>query len=150
MIARYRRFSSLSPSRRRLLLEAASLISFAWIGLRVLRFPTLRRALSRHVGSAARATVGQSHAAAIDQVRWAITTAGSLFPFATCLVQALAADAMFRRRGLACELRVGVRVRRNSAVPFDAHAWVHCDGAVVIGAIENLTDFTLLCTLRSP
>ena len=43
---------------------------------------------------------------------------------------------------------IGVDVRRNSAAPFHAHAWVHCDGAVVIGAIDNLTDFKVLCTLR--
>ena len=71
------------------------------------------------------------------------------FPSATCLVQALAADAILRRRGLACELRIGVRARDDSTVPIEAHAWVECDGAVAIGAIENLSAFKVLTSQRS-
>jgi hypothetical protein len=82
--------------------------------------------------------------AAIGPVRWAIAAVAARCPPATCLIQALAADAMLRRRGLPCELRIGVRPRGDGAVPVEAHAWVECAGAVAVGAIDGLSSFTVL------
>jgi hypothetical protein len=144
VIALYRRFTSLDRPDRRLVLEAASLMAFVSTGLRLLSFSALRRILDHHVGSPTIGKTGQLDASAVGRVRWAITAVAARFPSATCLVQALAADAILRRKGLACELRIGVRVRGDSVVPVEAHAWVECDGAVVIGAIENLSEFQVL------
>ena len=150
MIALSRRFTSLDRSDRRLVLEAASLMALVWIGLRLLRFLTLRRILDHYAGSPTTGNAGQSHAGAIGRVCWAITGVAARFPVsATCLVQALAADAILRRTGLASALYIGVRVRRNSAVPFEAHAWVECEGGVAIGGIESLPDFKVLTALTS-
>jgi len=147
-------------------------MAVVWTGLRLLPFSTLRRILDHYAGSPTAGNIGQPrgthkvtrgrHEAkgrrqnengvrliAIGTVRWAITAVAARFPSATCLVQALAADAILRRRGLACELHIGVRVRGNTAVPLEAHAWVECDGAVAIGAIENLSDYKALTALRS-
>jgi hypothetical protein len=124
-------------------------MAFVWTGLRLLRFPTVRRILDHYVGSRTAGNIAQPQQIAIGPVRWAITAVAARFPSATCLVQALAADAILRRRGLACELRIGVRVRGNTGVPLEAHAWVECDGAVAIGAIENLSDYKVLTALRS-
>ena len=148
MIALCRRFTSLERSDRRRVLEAASLMALVWTGLRVLRFPTLRRLLHRYARSSATGNAGRPHSSATYPVQWAITTVAARLPWATCLVQALAADAILRRRGLTSELRIGVRVRGNSDVPFKAHAWVECGGTVVTGAIEELADFKVLTTLR--
>ena len=130
------------------MLEAASLMALVWTGLRLLRFPTLRRLLHRYARSSATGNAGQPHSSATYPVQWAITTVAARLPWATCLVQALAADAILRRRGLTSELRIGVRVRGNSDAPFKAHAWVECGGTVVTGAIEELADFKVLTTLR--
>ena len=62
-------------------------------------------------------------------------------------MQALAADTILRRRGVACELRIGVRAADNGAGPIEAHAWVDCGGAVAVGAINDLTDFKVLATM---
>ena len=150
MIALYRTFTSLDRSDRRLVLEAISLMGLVWIGLRLLRFLTLRRILDHYAGSPTTGDARQSDGGAIAQVRWAITGVAARFPVsATCLVQALAGDAILRRKGLPSELYIGVRVRANSAVPFAAHAWVECEGGVAIGGIENLPDFKVLTALRS-
>ena len=91
-----------------------------------------------------------AHPSAIGSVRRAITAVAARFPSATCLVQALAADAMLRRRRLASELRLGVRLRDHGDsadvpdVPIEAHAWVECDGGVVIGAVAHQSEFTVL------
>jgi len=151
LIALCRRFTSLDRSDRRRVLEAASLMALVWTGLRVLRFPTLRRLLHRYARSSTTSTTGNAgrpHSSATYPVQWAITTVAARLPWATCLVQALAADAILRRRGLTSELRIGVRVPRNHDVPFKAHAWVECGGTVVTGAIDELADFKVLTTLR--
>jgi Transglutaminase-like superfamily len=147
VIAVYRSFTALDRADRRLVLEAAVLIAIAWTGLRLLKFATLRRTLDRFAGSPASAGSGRSHAALIDRVGWAITAIARRCPAATCLVQALAADTILRCRGVACELRIGVRAGDNCARPIEAHAWVDCGGAVAVGAIDDLTDFKVLATL---
>jgi hypothetical protein len=144
VIALCHRFTSLDRLNRRLVLEAALVMAFVWTGLRLLRFPTLRRMLDRYAATSSPVHVGTSPSRTIGKVRWAISAVAARFPSATCLVQALAADAILRRRGLAPELRIGIRARSHSARPIEAHAWVECDGSVAIGSIENLSDFTLL------
>jgi hypothetical protein len=144
VIALYRRFASLDRRDRRLVVEAASVMALVWTGLRLLRFPALRRLLDRYASTRTRLRAGEPSLTTIGNVRWAITAVAARFPTATCLVQALAADAILRRRGLAPELHIGVRSRDNRARPIEAHAWVECDGSVAIGSIENLSDFTQL------
>jgi hypothetical protein len=148
VIAAYRSFSALDRADRRLVLEAAVLMAFAWTGLRLLRFATLRRALDRFAGPPACAKSRQTHAALIGRVGWAITATAARFPAANCLVQALAAVTILRSRGVACELRIGVRAGDNGAGPIEAHAWVDCGGAVAVGAVDDLTEFKMLAALR--
>ena len=148
MIALYYGFRSLDRPARRLVLEAASLLALVWTGLRVLRVSTVRRILDHYAGSPATSHAGLPRANAIGPVGWAVTAVAARFPSATCLVQALTADAMLRRRGLASEVRIGVRVRNIGGVPVEGHAWVECEGTVAIGAVENLSDFEVLTPLR--
>lgn len=147
--ALYRRFARLGRSDRRLIVESAFLMALVWVGLRLLPFRTLRRILDRSAASPAARKTDWADADAIDRVHWAITALAIGFPSATCLVQALAADVLLRRRGVACELRLGVRAGGTNTVPIEAHAWIECDDAVVIGAIENLSAYKLLTPPRS-
>lgn len=59
----------------------------------------------------------------------AVLSASRAVPRATCLVQALALQAMLGRRRRPSELKLGVR----RSAGFEAHAWLEVDGAVVIG-----------------
>jgi hypothetical protein len=68
-------------------------------------------------------------------------------PRASCLTQALALRYLLARAGHACELHVGVR--RNPLGRFEAHAWVSCNGRIVLGAgTTRLADFTPLAERR--
>ena len=149
MMSSSRRFMSLGRSDRRLVLETASLMAVVWIGIRLLRFQTLRRLLNQFVASPSAGNIHQPNLSAIDRVPWAISAVAARWPSATCLVQAIAADVLLRRNGLACELRLGVRVGGH-ALPLEAHAWVECNGAVAIGALEDLSTFELVPAPRSP
>ena len=149
MIDLCRRFIALERAQRRLVVEAAALMAIVWVGLRLHRFLTLRRILDRFVAlTATHAGIAPPHA--IGAVRRAITAVAVRVPSATCLVQALAADAMLRRRRVAAELHLGVRLRDRATaagvpnVPIEAHAWVECDGGVVIGAIPDHSEFQVL------
>lgn len=68
--------------------------------------------------------------------------------FRTCLVEALAAHAMLRRRGFPSELRLGVRTPGSQAASLVAHAWVECDGVVVVGDDRDLPQYAVLSATR--
>jgi hypothetical protein len=138
----WRGFRRLDGADRTLVLEAAFLVVAILIGLRIVRYSVLCRWLS---GPASRRSRPR---APVARVAWAIATVTDRVPGTTCLVRALAAEAMLRRRGYQPEVRFGVRdpaVRRNQ---LDAHAWVECEGAVVVGATEDLTDYLVLSAPR--
>lgn len=143
MIPPWSRFRVLSPGDRLLVLEAAIVLVLVWAGLWVLRFTILRRLLDRYAGRAD-ASVDRARPA-LDRVGWAVIAVARRLPVPmTCLVQALAADAMLRRRGFASQVRIGVRLHRNSARPLEAHAWVECDGGIVVGEVDDLADYAVL------
>ena len=170
------RFVYLSRSDRRLVLEAALLLSAARLGLWLLPFQVVSRLLDK----ATRPRVAV--AAPALRIAWAIGAAARYIPAATCLAQALAGRAMLIRHGHAAQLRIGVarapvsqsaeprrradeaKRRRTwrlrvfvSAPPQPiaacmtndrilAHAWVECDGAVLVGGLADLARYTLLPT----
>jgi len=144
MMTLYRSFTRLDNADRWLVVQAASVMALVWAGLRLLRFSTLRRILYSCAGSQIMRPARRPDARAINRVRWAIRAVAARFPAATCLVQALAGQLMLERRGLPCELRIGVRAGCAGGVPIEAHAWVECNGGVAIGAIEDLSAFHLL------
>ena len=69
-----------------------------------------------------------------DQVRWAMAHAQRVVPHATCLPQALAAEALLTRGGLPAELNIGVM---KTGGKLAAHAWVESDGRIVVGDLGN-------------
>ena len=64
----------------------------------------------------------------------AVEMAAHFVPGATCLVKAQVACAMLNRFGYDAEVRIGVLKKSAS---LKAHAWVKCDGVVVMGYAGN-------------
>jgi Transglutaminase-like superfamily len=148
VIPLYRRFVLLGRADRRLLIEAASLMAVVWAGLRLIRFRALLRMLDWYTGPPS-PRVPESSSGVPVRVGWAIKAVARRFPAATCLVQALAADALLRRRGFASRVRIGVRIDRRGERPLEGHAWIECQGAVSIGAVEDLSDFKALAAMEA-
>jgi len=120
------RFIELSRADRLLLLQSLVLIPAVSILLRILGLqPTLSvlDRLSRRRLRAMRPQSGLLDASAICRVVGTAARHG-LFS-ATCLRQALALWFLLRRRGMAAELRIGVR---KNADRLEAHAWVESNG----------------------
>jgi hypothetical protein len=158
VLANVRRSCALSTEDRRLLAEAAALLVCFWLAIYILPVPTLRRYLSRRGGQGSRVAAGPAVTAmqgaavsstrpAIERIAWSIAAVAGRLPGAmTCLVQALAAHSMLRSRGYASELRLGVRQPARSK-SLEGHAWVVCEG-VIVGEVENLSDYRVMCATR--
>jgi hypothetical protein len=150
MIATCRRFQALPPHRRRLVCEAAVLLASILVGLRILPFLRLRRLVDRcaALGSATNGTVSDTvlRRAAVNSVEWAIGAVAARMR-ASCLARALAAAAMLRRRGVRCDLRLGVRPATSAAI--EAHAWVECDDGLVVGLAADQAEYKVLEAARS-
>ena len=142
MLQTFRRFATLDRMQRGLVIEAAVLMFLGWVGLRLFRFLTLQRLFDRVV----MLTSSQPAAAEEDvvpRVRRAVIAVAARWSPATCLVQALAADVMLRRRRLSCVVRFGVRQTGTTGDPLEGHAWVECGGSTV-DAIDGQSVFRVL------
>ena len=123
------------------LMAAALAVAFAHVSLRLLG---LRRSL-RLVRSHTRGRVSESTASqeAIRSACRRVAKAAAFYPGrAECLEQSLAVHLLLRRRGVAAELRMGVRPS-----PFTAHAWIEYQGRPVNETedfIHQLTPFPSL------
>lgn len=133
------------PVRRRLpAIEAVALVVLAQVATKLLGSPRLMRVLGdtrpprrtphpQQPETFRRARrVGRTVERVSDRLPW----------HPVCLPQALATRTMLRRRGIACEMHLGI----TSTTPLAAHAWVTAGGQVVQGGpVDHVTP---LATLR--
>jgi hypothetical protein len=125
----------LAPSQRWLLLRAWLLLGTIRVALWLLPFRVVQSLLAQPNPS--------SRSVEIEQIGWAVTVAAAYLPFARCLPQALAAQTLLLRHGYAADLRIGVA--RDFGDRLEAHAWVECDGRIVIGgSASSLARYTPL------
>jgi hypothetical protein len=66
-----------------------------------------------------------------DRIAWAVVVVSSYVPAASCLTQALAAQALLARRGCPAQLQIGVA--RGAHGQLEAHAWVEVAGQAILG-----------------
>jgi len=121
-------FVALPSAEQRLIVAAAVLLAGIRIGLWVLPFRSVRGAV-RRLGNRPRSR--SDSGPPVERIVWAVGAADRLVPRTTCLVRALAAQALLERRGYASQLRFGVAGGAGRA--FEAHAWLERDGRVLIG-----------------
>jgi hypothetical protein len=146
VIAAWRRYRALPPADRLLLREALTLLTLVRLGLVIFPFASVRRMLH---GSAPSES-GETNVPA--RVAWAMGTLSRRAPApATCLAQALVAEALLRRRGARSALRIGVRRRSDASPgPLDAHAWVECGDLIVVGRLDDLSEYSVLAAAELP
>jgi hypothetical protein len=135
----WRTFRSLGAERRGLIVEAAALSGVVWLGLRLVSFVRLRRLLDAW----AKGTTASWSDTPPEAIGWAVAAVGSRSPARTCLIEALTADAMLRRRQYESVLQLGVRKTEDRLRPLDGHAWVESNGVIIVGVIENLGEYAL-------
>jgi len=79
-----------------------------------------------------------------DRIVWAVRAAARFVPGSTCLVQALAAQALLIRHGFRPRLTIGVA--KSEFDRFGAHAWVTSEDTVLIGEHQS-ENYTALLVL---
>lgn len=130
------------PGDLPLLAEALFELARAVLILRRKPFSDVARHLTR--------AIGPERPAAPDlfpmRMRWAVMTMSGYVPWrSVCFDQAIAAQRMLRRRGIAASLVYGVR---NSEQGMDAHVWVRlADDRIVLGG-ETASQFRPIAVFR--
>jgi hypothetical protein len=122
-----RRFARLPGADKFLLLRALFVVSVTRVGLWLLPIGALRRIVLR-TGRKTRV------APPVTGLVWAVKIVSRYVPVATCLTQALALQWLLMRSGHASRVCLGAR--KDPEGKFEAHAWVECEGRVVIGGAE--------------
>ena len=132
------KFWRLPWSDQSLLCQVAFRLSLVSLALRLLPFSWWRRWLDpKPPSGSSRAGIGLQ-----DRAVWAVAVAGRHVPGATCLVQSLVGAEMLRRTGHSVEIRVGVSTSPEQRIR--AHAWVECEGRIVLGGADGASQYTPL------
>jgi hypothetical protein len=115
---------ALSREDRALLLKAVGTLVLVHLALHLLPLARVR----------AWATRRGRRGAAAERIAWAVSAASRRMPGTSCLMSAFALQRLLSRAGHESELHIGVAKREGKLA---AHAWVECDGRILIGARED-------------
>ena len=133
------------PIHDRLLLAEALLVVWGVrLGLWLLPFSTLSR-LAAKFSSASHNPRG-SDEEVVRRVAWAVRRSSKLVPSATCLTQALVGQMLLSRAGRSSRLYIGVA--KDEAGGLKAHAWLECEGKIVLGKLRGLSQFTVMTPME--
>lgn len=127
MAGRLQGWASLGwADRARLLLLMLCGLPAMAAGLRLFGYVRTRDWLARHSAGRALRIANADDLAEAEKLAYLAAIAGQHGPIsATCLRQSLLVYWLLRRRGLAPELKIGVR---KQGAALDAHAWVELEG----------------------
>lgn len=125
---RVRKFFSLPPAERRLLLRALSRLTRTCLKLHLL---PRKKWHARLIASRPAARLSRQRYSE-EQIAWAVRAAARYVPTANCLPRAIVAKQLLEEQGFAPVLRLGVQ--RPEELGLKAHAWVETGGRVVVGA----------------
>jgi hypothetical protein len=132
-----RKFLRLKREARRLHLQVLMLM--AWVSV-VVHFRGLPGILKEH---RRRPNIRPRHQPIPHhEIALAVTRASRYVPGASCLVQAIVTSRLLNREGYDSVIRVGVQSPNNGGLL--AHAWVECEGEVVVGGASSTTSYRTL------
>jgi hypothetical protein len=110
-------------------------------------FQTYKKELGHHMHVTSEHTVLAQQALA-KRLSWAVQKTARYTPFkSNCMVQALAAKRMCKKRGLATTLYIGVGRDRGSSQPQKSnHAWLRSGSFIVTGKLKDLASYAIIGT----
>lgn len=138
------KFARLPFAEQQLWVKAYVLLLLVRLGLWLLPFQRLQTLLTHYSAAPVRCKVDPRYG---NRMIRALTVLSAYVPHATCLTQALAAQAWLERHGYATRIQIGVV--KDEAGRLQAHAWLECGGNIVIGDSGDLSRYTLLPALGS-
>jgi hypothetical protein len=84
----------------------------------------------------------------VERLAWAVRTASSVIPGATCLTQAMALQAMLTATGRSGRVQIGVT--KDSRRRLQGHAWVEHEGQTLLSTPSEVAHYTCMLTLEAP
>ena len=132
-MSKLRKAFALSASDWVLIAQAWTWFGALEVGLSCLSFQRLLRIVQRP-GNLRTGTKqeGEPHRAIPERVAYCVGLAARLHAFdSTCLKKALVLYALLTRRGFDAQLLIGAA--RATKGQLDAHAWLECQGRVLLG-----------------
>jgi hypothetical protein len=145
VIDRIRKFAALPPPSKRLLLWSVATLAEVRVRLWVFHFEPRGKGLLISPRLFQQQTRGTPR-----EIAWAIEVSSRFVPQATCLVKALAGQAMLAVSGRPSRLLIGVAPGRRAGQTLDAHAWLEWDGEILIGGPDLQRYRMLLACDRAP
>lgn len=130
-ISSFHRFFTYTREERIILIRAFAISGLIRLGLWVFPFNTILNLVSS-IDPGSRRELDPS--ISVPLVVWAVGIVNFHIPGSTCLVQALASQAMLALKGIPSCLCIGVSKGQETLI--DAHAWLEVDGKAVIGEPE--------------
>jgi hypothetical protein len=140
------RLATLPPAERSLLPGLIVLVAVIRAALWLLPFAPLRRLLRSPVlgPTVRRRALGR---VSPERLAWAVQVASRPVPAVTCLTQALALQFVLTRADRPSCVRIGVA--RDGRHGFRAHAWVECEGRILLDRREDVARYTVLASLEA-
>lgn len=131
-----RLFFRRSAGDRRLFIEALLALVRAKLAVHLQPFRRLAPTLGRAQAETPRTLTPEARAIAVA-VSWAVQAVARHLPLGfVCLPQAIAAQRLLRRRGIASTLYLGVAPDRAAPEAITAHAWLRAGDKIVTGEHE--------------
>lgn len=139
IITKLKVFMRLTMKVKLLVFEAFVLSAVVRAMVLVIPFNKLKRVFGKHKNTSS-FEIDHNQYEMIKNVSWAVVTITKYTPWESkCLVQAITAQYMLKRRGVHSTLYLGVSKEGASALK--AHAWLRAGKAYVTGG-GNKEDFT--------
>ena len=133
MLRQHKRLKQASVTEYLLFIEACFVMFFSKLCVSCLPYTLLRPLLGQIQKNNDNESRG--NVLAIKQVRRSVRRAANYsFYNSTCLVQALSAKIMLKKRGVTTVLYLGMHKTNNA---FGAHAWLSAEGIIVSGDPEH-------------
>jgi hypothetical protein len=152
MIRLVKKFCTLALPEKRLFLEAFYRLLTARLILLIFPFRIIAQRLGTHMQVTPLETEPLYNQTLL-QIRKALRRATKYIPLkSACLVQALAAYRMLKRRNIPSTLYLGVAKNHKDSKkkPLKAHAWLRSGDVILTGQKGvNLSDFTVVSTFAS-
>lgn len=126
-------FLVLKWDQKLLLTEALLLLGISRFILKIIEFKKIAPHLGKHMKKHVDANNTEHLLSEAKKVRWAVSIMNKYTPWESkCLVQAMTAKIMLKRRGIKSTIYLGVA--RDEEGKMIAHAWLESCGIILTGA----------------
>jgi transglutaminase superfamily protein len=82
----------------------------------------------------------------VSRLEWAVRAVSRRIPMASCLTQSLALQFLLARTGRTSEIHIGVK--KDMETGFQSHAWVECEGSMLLSAPSEVVVYSRLLALE--